>query len=103
MHSILRSISCTAAVAAVLAATGPGPAVAKDGENARAAIAAIVGVTVAIAAAKHGQNHNANSQWDEGRYGEPFEPARGVTCVPRMSQCFEHGRVSWSWTRRIFG
>lgn len=82
--------------------TAPQPAAAKDGENARAAIAALIGAGAAIAAAKHGQNHNANTTWQPS-YGQPFEPSRGVTCVPRLRQCFQYGRVNYGWTSRVFG
>jgi hypothetical protein len=99
----LRGCIIACLVAGVVAGVNAAPVAAKDGENAQAAIAAIIGAAVAVAAAKHGQTHNANTTWDSGRYGQPFEPERGVTCVPRLEQCFKNGRLSYSWTRRVFG
>jgi hypothetical protein len=50
---------CPALPGAIALATGPAPVRAEDGERTQPAIAAVIGAAAAIAAARHGQNHNA--------------------------------------------
>lgn len=97
-----------AALSLTLATAMPTTAIAKSDKaprsnGAEAAIAAMIALGVGIAIAKHGRNHNAGSQWDDDRYGQPFSPSPNVTCLPKPRKCFERGHVSWRWTRRIFG
>lgn len=73
------------------------------GDNEKAALAAILALGIGIAAAKHGANHDGNTQWDEDRYGKPFQPAAGVVCLPKPRKCYKDGHLSWRWTQRIFG
>jgi hypothetical protein len=99
----MKRLATFAAAAALCAATlAPAPAAAL-GDNERAALAALLILGVAAAAARHGDNHDSLSDWDEDRYGEPFSPSDGIVCLPRPRQCYDHGRLSHRWTRRIFG
>lgn len=52
------------------------------------AIAALLALGIGIAAAKHGNNHDSTTESDEDRYGEPFSPGSGVTCLPKPKQCY---------------
>jgi hypothetical protein len=67
-----------------------------------AAAVAIAGI-IALAIARHGDDHDHHADWDEGLYGEPFSPSSGVVCLPKPRQCYDDGRYSHRWTRRIFG
>lgn len=92
--------------ALVLAATTPDAAIAQErvsSEQAGAAIAAIIAVGIGVAIARHGKDHDLNSDWDAGTYGEPFSPSPNVVCLPQPRQCFEQSHYSARWTRRIFG
>src|SRR6056297_2317673 len=95
ISSLALLVACTVSLTSAF----PAPVAAKDGENARAAIAALMGVGIGIAASKHGKTHNSNTTWDADIYGQPFQLAGGVLCVPRIRQCFQGGRVSYYWTR----
>lgn len=77
----------------------------KKGDNTAAIVAGIaaLGIGIAIATSKHGDDHKHDSQWDGNLYGDPFSPANNVTCVPRQKKCYERGHFSYSWTKRIFG
>lgn len=72
-----------------------------DGE--KAALAALLAIGVGIAVAKHGENNHDSNDWDEGRYGKPFSPSAEIVCLPKPRQCFKDGRLSYRWTRKIFG
>jgi hypothetical protein len=97
-----RLASLTAAVALCAATLAPVPAQALSDEQ-KAALAALLIVGAGIAAARHGNDHDSTSQWDQNRYGEPFAPGPGIVCLPGPRQCYQDGMVSWRWTRRIFG
>ena len=92
------------ALVLAFAALAPQPAAAQQGmdqEEAGAAVAAIIALGVGLAIAKHRKDRN--SEWDQGRYGQPFSPSPNVLCLPQPRQCFEHSHYSARWTRRIFG
>ena len=77
-----------------------------DKKNNTAAIVAgiaALGIGIAIATSKHGDNHKHDDQWDGNLYGDPFSPSNNVTCIPRQRKCYERGNFSYSWTKRIFG
>ena len=99
MKRLLTLIAAGSLCAALMA---PAPAHALNDEQ-RAALAAMLVIGLGVAAARHGSNHDSSSDWDEGRFGEPFAPANGVVCLPRPRQCYVNGAVSWQWTQRIFG
>ena len=73
-----------------------------DRDEARVAIAAIIALGVGVAIARHGDDHDFNSDWDQDTYGEPFSPSQNVVCLPQPRQCFERSQYSARWTRRIF-
>jgi len=77
----------------------------KKGDNTAAIVAGIaaLGIGIAIATSKHGDDHKHDNQWDGNLYGDPFSPANNVTCVPRQKKCYDRGNFSYSWTKRIFG
>lgn len=100
MMTRLATLTAAAALAATTLAPAPAQAL---GDNERAALAAILMLGVAAAAARHGNDHDSLSDWDEDRYGEPFSPSPGIVCLPRPRQCYQDGHVSRRWTRRIFG
>jgi len=100
-----RTVRATALCLA-LAASVPQAAVAGDGhknDDAKAAVAAIIALGIGVAIARHGDDHDLNSDWDHGTYGEPFSPSKNVVCLPQPRQCFERSHYSARWTRRIFG
>ena len=63
----------------------------------------MVVIGLGVAAAMHGDNHDSTSEWDEGRFGQPFSPSPAVVCLPQPRQCYQNGAMSWRWTQRIFG
>jgi hypothetical protein len=73
------------------------------GDKEKKAIAAALAIGLAVAAAKHGKDHDGSSQWDESLHGQPFRPAAGVVCMPKPRKCYEGGHISWRWTKRVFG
>jgi hypothetical protein len=94
--------SLIAAVAVAFALGVAAPAPVRAGDDTAKAIAALLALGIGIAAAKKAaENHDSN--WDADLYGEPFSPHRNVVCLPKPRKCYEDGRVSWRWTRRIFG
>lgn len=101
----MKRLASLAAAAALCAATlAPAPATAlSDEQKAALAALAIIGIGIAAASQGHGHDHDSTSQWDEGRYGEPFSPSNGIVCLPVPRQCYQDGMISWRWTRRIFG
>ena len=95
-----------ALLSVAMAALAVQPAAAQkrlDGNDAAGAIAAIVAIGIGVAIARHGKNHDLNSDWDEDIYGKPFSPSPNVVCLPTPRQCFENSHFSRRWTRRIFG
>lgn len=96
----LASIALAAAIGA--ASLFPLPAQAMSDKE-RKALATILFLGAAVAAAKHGSNHDSALDWDEDRYGKPFSPSEGIVCLPRPRQCYANGRLSQRWTHRIFG
>ena len=95
-----------AALSLALLVTAPQAALTKerlDRDDAAGAIAAIIALGIGVAIARHGNDHDLNSGWDEGTYGEPFSPSPNVVCLPGPRQCFERSHYSARWTRRIFG
>lgn len=74
-----------------------------NSNDAAGAIAAIIALGIGVAIARHGNDHNLNSDWDNGTYGEPFSPSANVVCLPGPRHCFERSHYSARWTRRIFG
>lgn len=111
----MRKTAIAAATLAVMASSlAPLPALAqqrgredeeKKQDNTGAIVAGIaaIGIGIAIATSKKGDDDRYESQWDGNLYGDPFSPARDVTCVPRQRKCYERGHLSYSWTKRIFG
>lgn len=100
----------TAALAG--AAISPVPAMAAepedksaDKDNTAAVLGglAAIGIGIAVATSRHGDNHRHDSQWDGKLYGDPFTPAANVVCAPGQRQCYERGHYSYSWTKRVFG
>lgn len=107
-----RAASWLAIGALICAATSPAPVIARDRDdkgdrkdNTAAVIGglAAIGIGIAIATSKHGDDHRHDSQWDSNLYGNPFTPAPDVVCVPRQRQCFARGHYSYGWTKRVFG
>jgi hypothetical protein len=107
-----RPASWLAIGALILAAANPAPSAARDRDDKSdkkddtAAIIgglAAIGIGIAIATSKHGDDHRHDSQWDGNLYGNPFTPAPGVVCMPGQRQCYERGHHSYSWTKRVFG
>jgi hypothetical protein len=93
-------------LALALAAMMPNPATAQErvsNDQAGAAIAAIIALGIGVAIARHGNDHDLNSDWDADTYGAPFSPSPNVVCLPEPRQCFEQSHYSARWTRRIFG
>ncbi|MHA7827985.1 MAG: hypothetical protein ACX93P_10550 [Roseovarius sp.] len=89
-----------------LAAVAPQSAVTQerlDRDEVRGAIAVIIALGVGVTIARHGDDHDLNSDWDQQTYGEPFSPGPNVVCLPQPRQCFERSHYSARWTRRIFG
>jgi hypothetical protein len=95
-------VTLTAAAALCGATMVSAPAQALSDQE-KAALAALAIIGLGIAAAKHGDRHDSTSEWDDGRYGEPFSPSPGIVCPPRPEKCYQDGMISWRWTRRIFG
>lgn len=105
----------TATLATLASAMIPSPILAQDErryeeeekkkDNTGAIVAGIaaLGIGIAIATSKHGDDHRHDNQWDGNLYGDPFSPSNGVTCVPRQRTCYDRGDYSYSWTKRIFG
>lgn len=93
------------ALSLALAAMAPQPVLAQqqDRNDTGAAIAAIITLGVGVAIARHGKDHDRNSDWDDGAYGDPFSPSPNVVCLPKPRQCFQNSHFSARWTRRIFG
>lgn len=101
-----RTILSGAVLALVLGSLAPQPVAAQqrmDQEDMNAALAAIIALGIGVAIARHGDDHDLNSGWDEGTYGEPFSPSPNVVCLPIPRQCYERSHFSARWTRRIFG
>ena len=101
-----RTTLAAAVLSLSLAAMVPQNAVAEqrlDRDEARVAIAAIIALGIGVAIARHGNDHDLNSDWDQQTYGEPFSPSPNVVCLPQPRQCFERSHYSARWTRRIFG
>ncbi len=101
-----RTALSGAILALVLSAMAPQAATAQermDGKDAAGAIAAIIALGVGVAIARHGKDHDLNSDWDEDSYGQPFSPSANVVCLPRPRECYERSHFSARWTRRIFG
>ncbi len=99
----MRRLATLIAAGSLCAATiAPAPAQALT-DNERAALGALLIIGVGVAAARHGNDHNSTSDWDQDRHGEPFSPSAGVTCLPRPRQCYQNGTISWRWTQRIYG
>jgi len=95
-----------AALALALAVGAPNAAITQErvtNDQANAAIAALIALGIGVAIARHGDDHDLNSNWDHGTYGEPFSPSQNVVCLPQPRQCFERSHYSARWTRRIFG
>lgn len=103
----MKRTSLTAPVLALALATmTPNGAMAQErvtNDQAGAAIAAIIALGIGVAIARHGKDHDLNSDWDQGTYGQPFSPSPNVVCLPQPRQCFEQSHYSARWTRRIFG
>lgn len=95
------------------ASASPQPALARDknkdndkSADGAAAIAgglAAIGVGLAAATSKHGDDYRHDKQWDSDFYGDPFSPAGNVVCAPSHRQCNDRGYFSYSWTKRVFG
>jgi hypothetical protein len=86
------------ALSMAAASVMPQPSAARaDKEDIARALAALAIIGIAANAKKDGDG------WDEDRYGEPFSPSNGVTCLPKPRQCYQNGHLSYRWTRRIFG
>ena len=101
-----RTNLAAAVLSLSLAAMTPQGAVAQerlDRDEAGAAIAAIIALGLGVAIARHGKDHDLNSDWDQDSYGEPFSPSPNVVCLPQPRQCFERSHYSARWTRVIFG
>ena len=98
----MRRTAILGSVLALALATAAPPAAAKEMTDAEKALTALLALGVGVAIAKHGKDHNANSNWDSQLYGDPFSPARDVVCLPRPRKCYEDGHLSWRWTKRIF-
>lgn len=101
-----RTSMVAAVLSLALTAMAPQGAVAEkriDRDEAKAAVAAIIALGLGVAIARHGNDHDLNSDWDQGTYGEPFSPSQNVVCLPQPRQCFERSHYSARWTRRIFG
>lgn len=101
-----------AAAALAGTATSPVPALADErdekaakNDNTAAVLGglAAIGIGLAVATTKHGDNHRHDSQWDGKLYGGPFTPAANVVCTPGQRQCYERGHYSYGWTKRVFG
>ena len=97
-----KTLSILFAVSIALATVAPQPASALSDKE-KNAIKMALALGLGIAAAKHGNNHDGNSQWDDDLYGQPFSPAPHVTCLPRPRKCYDRGHLSYRWTKRVFG
>ncbi len=108
----MRKTAITAATFALVASTlAPLPAYAQDRDedekkdNTGAIIAGIaaLGIGIAIATSKKGDDDRYDNEWDGNLYGDPFSPANNISCYPRQKKCYDRGHFSYSWTKRIFG
>lgn len=97
-----RSAILGTVLSLVLATTTPQTAFAEM-TDAQKALAAIVALGVGVAIAKHGKDHDHGTGWNQDYYGQPFSPTANVVCLPGPRRCYDHGHVSYRWTRRIFG
>ena len=101
-----RTMLAGTVLSIAFAAMTPNAAVAQERLNSDqtgAAIAAIIALGIGVAIARHGKDHDLNSDWDQDSYGEPFSPSQNIVCLPKPRQCFERSHYSARWTRRIFG
>ena len=80
----------------------PHPAHGMD-DNDKAALAALLAVGVGVAAVASDKKDKHKNDWDHDRFGEPFSPAPGITCMPKVRQCYDGAMLSDTWTERVFG
>lgn len=108
----MRKTAITAATFALVASTlTPSIAYAQEADeekkkdNTGAIIAGIaaLGIGIAIATSKKGDDDRYDNQWDGNLYGDPFSPSNNISCYPRQKKCYDRGHFSYSWTKRIFG
>lgn len=108
----MRKTAITAATFALVASTlSPSIAYAQEADeekkkdNTGAIIAGIaaLGIGIAIATSKKGDDDRYDNQWDGNLYGDPFSPSNNISCYPRQKKCYDRGHFSYSWTKRIFG
>lgn len=93
-----RFVALTATAALCAALFAPAPAQAMSDKE-KKALAAFLAIGIAIAAAKT----KGDDAWDDDRYEDAFSPGSGVTCLPNPRQCYLGGKLSYKWTKRVFG
>lgn len=91
-----------AVILCAIALNAAAPAPARAADDTKKAIAILLALGLGIAAAKKAAEENGD-EWDTDFYGEPFSPHADVICLPKPRKCYDHGRLSYRWTRRIFG